>query len=1145
MTGRNAIVSGAVRSEDAELAEILDRYLVAVENGEAPDEERLLAEHPRVASRLRDCFESLRAIELGANQITSAGALARPRRLPRLDDFHIIREIGRGGMGVVYEAEQHSLQRRVALKILPLAAMLDPRHLQRFKNEALITAHLDHPHIVRIHNVGCERGTHYFAMQLIDGQSLADAVAELRRPQQSAPSPPDSQAPAADAATQSRVTTWADTAAPGKGLTERSLERAPDIRAVARIGRQAAEALQYAHENGVMHRDIKPSNLLVDARGDMWIADFGLARLQNSAELTLTGDMLGTLRYMSPEQAQGKNELIDHRTDIYSLGATLYELLTLRAAVEGESREEILHNLTFQTPKSPRSINAHIPGDLETILLKTLEHERDDRYRCAGELAEDLRRFLEDLPVLAKRPSLIDRTRKWARRKRGVVLALFVSLVVLLLGSLLSTGLIYREQTQTAEALEALKAEQEGKELALRDAKRATYQAKLSQAEAKLAAHHVGHRLESLAAIAEAMEVKDESSNLLRARNLAIASLGRTDLSLEKDWELESVLQNSLAFDRDCKRYAYTEQSTGDVVARSVGGAEAEVRIPTTLPTFVYGFTPDGRYLVLGDATPSAKFWHLERQEFTLSLPTETLFVAGDFSPDGRKLAYRPGSDPNIILIDIDTHEADEVPLSHPPSAFCFCSDGRRLVVAKRETQEVRTWDLQTRKWGESFGRQDGVVVGLACHPAGELLAGVVREEIIVWNWRDRTRRTVLSGHQDVAGCRFSHDGKLLVSLTWSDSTRLWDPWTGLELVSPPSALRPQWGRGGRIAFTANNRGQIWRVHPRAEMNTLVAANRNEHLKTYDVQSAVHPAGRIMASTAVGGVRLWDLATLREVAQLPIGWQWFAKFDAAGHLITNGGEGIHRWPVSATKIGPPVRIGAKETPFGHIALSQMGTTLAAVDESRPHVNVFKLALGESFRLKPIKTPTKVATSVDGKWVAATGGARSGVRIWNVRSRELTKHLHKSEFRAEPCFSPDGKWLVVAQERGLRFWSVETWTRAHAVEGIERPILSFSRGAAVTAALTKRGITLLDTGTGDELAYFESPYGVLTSCCFSPDMRLLVGTTQDDRFHVWDLGLIRSRLAELGLDWSDARIPTAPAAREAPDFEVELGGYWHP
>ncbi len=416
-------------AEDAELAQALDGYLAALEAGQAPSPERLLAEHPGIASRLRACLAGLQVIENAAGSFGGAGTGGATGKEPEcLGDFRIVREVGRGGMGIVYEAEQRSLGRRVALKVLPLAATLDERHLRRFKNEALAAAHLDHSNIVDVLGVGSERGVHYYAMRFIEGRTLADIIHDLRARRdrgKGTPADPDA------------ALTSAPTRATGSLSTWDSLRGPAFFRSAAELGAQVAEALDHAHQQGIIHRDIKPANLLLDKGGKPWVTDFGLAKMHSDVKLTQTGDLVGTLRYMSPEQALARRGVIDPRSDIYSLGATLYELLALEPLFAGQDRQELLRQIAFEEPRPPRRLNSTIPPELETIVLKAIEKEPQDRYATAQELAEDLRRYLEDRPILARRPSWRQVAIKWARRHKPVVWA---AAVVFLLTAMLGSG---------------------------------------------------------------------------------------------------------------------------------------------------------------------------------------------------------------------------------------------------------------------------------------------------------------------------------------------------------------------------------------------------------------------------------------------------------------------------------------------------------------------------------------------------------------------------------------------------------------------------------------------------------------------------------------------------------------------------------
>jgi serine/threonine protein kinase len=371
-----------------------------------------------------------------------------------------LREIGRGGMGVVYEAEQLSLGRRIALKVLPFALTLDPRQLQRFKNEARAAAQLHHSNIVPIYSVGCERGVHFYAMQFIEGQPLSAVIGELRQlaGREAVAGTPENQptGPYVPASAEPADSTVSTATGPRMaGTTLPSTSGPAFFQTVARFGLEAAEALDHAHQLGVVHRDIKPGNLLLDMNGHLWVTDFGLAQFQSDAALTMTGDLVGTLRYMSPEQALAKRGLVDHRTDIYSLGATLYELLTLEPAFDGRDRHELLRQIAFDEPRLPQRRNRAIPVDLETIVIKAMAKRVEERYATARELADDLQRFFEHKPIRARRPAPWERAVRWSRRHRPVVGAAVALLLLAAVGFAVSTVLIAREQTRTQAAYEA------------------------------------------------------------------------------------------------------------------------------------------------------------------------------------------------------------------------------------------------------------------------------------------------------------------------------------------------------------------------------------------------------------------------------------------------------------------------------------------------------------------------------------------------------------------------------------------------------------------------------------------------------------------------------------------------------------------
>ncbi len=420
---------------DDQLAEIVDAYLADLEAGRKPKEQDIIAAHPDLSGQLRDCLASLRFVQSTAREIPSPTTTTQespPSQLARLGEFRIVRELGRGGMGVVYEAEQMSLGRLIALKVLPFAALLDRRQLQRFKNEAHAAASLHHSHIVPVYSVGCEQGVYYYAMQLIVGCSLEQLLAEIRRERSSSR--------LADTDLSADIPPTGDRENLGDDSTHRAMhalvttrlsgDKTAYVRKIVQLGIQAAEALGYAHSNGVIHRDIKPANLLLDVDHHVWITDFGLALLETEASATLSGDLVGTLRYMSPEQASGHHTLLDQRTDVYSLGATLYELLALRPLISGDTREQLLKQILHEEPSGIRKVDGSIPADLETILLKAVQRDPADRYPTSRQLADDLQSFLDNKTISARRPSLVRRAAKWSRRHVAIIAAVAVTLLI-------------------------------------------------------------------------------------------------------------------------------------------------------------------------------------------------------------------------------------------------------------------------------------------------------------------------------------------------------------------------------------------------------------------------------------------------------------------------------------------------------------------------------------------------------------------------------------------------------------------------------------------------------------------------------------------------------------------------------------------
>jgi len=431
---------------------LADEFAQRCRSGDRPSVADYAARHPEFADRIEQLFPAVGLME----QLRREESVAREAAMRRsslspppehLGDFDILQEIGRGGMGIVYEAEQRSLSRRVALKVLPKHALLCDKELRRFQREAQTAARLHHTNIVTVFGVGEQEGLHYYVMPLVRGIGLDEVIAELRRLSDghvqdlgrvvqplvarkfgAGPLPPGRKAGASRQQYQ---------AAGGRWIS---------CRAAAEIGLQAADALAHAHEHGTLHRDIKPGNLLIEEDGAVSVADFGLARAIDPADRSRGDDVAGTVRYMAPEQFLGR---ADVRSDLYALGLTLYELLTLRSPPVDRGRAT--------EPIRPRKLRADIPRDLETILLKCLAPEPDHRYRSAAALAEDLRSFLEDRPIAARPACRVERLWRWRRRNPALAGVSALAAVLLVAVALTAVSGYMRTRTAYGEAKDALR----------------------------------------------------------------------------------------------------------------------------------------------------------------------------------------------------------------------------------------------------------------------------------------------------------------------------------------------------------------------------------------------------------------------------------------------------------------------------------------------------------------------------------------------------------------------------------------------------------------------------------------------------------------------------------------------------------------
>jgi eukaryotic-like serine/threonine-protein kinase len=1100
---------------EVEFGRIADEFAACLRRGEHPDVDDYVRRHPHIADLIREGLPLVEALSP-----SGTARIKRPAALPeRLGEYRVLRLIGRGGMAAVYEAEQPALGRRVALKVLAGSVAGDDSAVERFRREARAAALLHHSNIVPVFGVGRDGEANFFAMQLILGRSLQEIIRASSAPRTDNP------------AYLEQVL--------GKPGAESYW------RSAARIAMQVAEALAHAHERGVLHRDVKPSNVLIDDDGAAWLSDFGLAKVCGQGELTRTGELVGTLRYVPPESLTGE---ADARGDVYGLGLTLYELLTLRPAFAESDRGRLVWDIAHTQPPPPRLLEPRIPRDLETIVLKAIAKEPGRRYHTAAELAEDLRRFLAGEPVRARRVGLWERGVRWVKQRPAVAASLAVSaaaVVALIVGTL-----VYNARLGAA----------------LQDTQRQLAITHVSEAQARRNGGPVGRRFDSLESLKKAVRLfrglgELDEQRTLELRNEAIACLTVADLKPGKKWARDAGWSVPMAFDPTLQYYVVRSAADDDPEERDVRQGQLSVRRVADdreiapLPGFgvrcvAARFSPDSRYLAAHYDWLQRHIyvWDLARGEAVLKVPQGKYISFPSFSDDSRLVALsRP--DQSIQIYELPSGTKWKVlPPGPPVDGVHFHPDGRGLAVVCGNIVQLR--DVRDGKQLATF-RHPGGIRTLAWRGDGKVFAtGCVDHDIYLWDVSNPGQPLrILKGHSaPVFSLNFSRGGDLLLSTSWDSTTRFWDPMTGQQLLSNPGELYCQFGPDDQ------GLDYDWRVATGRECRTF---HGPKELKWV----AISPGGRLMASACADGVRLWDLAAAREgdkeLATLPLGLAARAHFDAKGEsLITDGSAGLQRWPIApdpetdGLRIGPPQPLGlSARAPLlfpgydPEIALSADGRTVA---HSPNCGQVLVIALENARRKLLVESPLlrHVALSPDGRWLATGNWWGRGAKVWDARTGKPACELDLGESEkgaAWTAFSPDGKWLVTGTFAEYCFWQVGSWEKKYALPradaGRPKGWSVFSPDAKMVALLhSVGGVRLVDPETGREFARLPaagSPY------CFTPDgSQLVTNAERDGDFQVWDLRVIRQQLAEMGLDWDLPPYPQ-PASTNGKPLRVKV------
>jgi WD40 repeat protein/serine/threonine protein kinase len=1068
--------SHAASVSEVRLAQALDAYLAALQAGTPPDKEEFLARYPELAEDLEACLASLEFIRRAAvkpSHPRPSGGSPLGADLPTriLGDFRILREIGRGGMGVVYEAEQQTLDRRVALKILPLAGALDPKQLQRFKNEARAAAHLHHPHIVPVHGVGCERSIHFYAMQYIEGQTVAEVIRELRQQAGKEERGPK---------TLMDGTTLEDRGPENisRSVTPRSSlldpAQAAFFRTVATLGVQAAEALEHAHQQGVIHRDIKPANLLLEWRAGgvnsptLWITDFGLARLQGDAGLTLSGDLLGTLPYMSPEQALGKGSLADPRTDLYSLGATLYELLALQPAYSGRDHQAVLRQIAEDEPIRPRALNYAVPADLETIVLKAMSKSADERYASAQELADDLRRYLEEKPIRARRPTLRQRAAKWTRRHKTVVRAVLLVALLAVAALAVSTSFIWQAKEDLNQANTELK------EAFERERQHAYYQ-RVALAEREWSANN----------LSRALQLLDECPGDLRG------------------WEWHYL--NGLLHGRSSP------------VLRHEAAA------------LCVAISPDGERVASGDQAGFINLWHARTGQLLQRIQAHaehTRHVA--FSPSGLRLASASW-DGTVKVWDLETGRA-VLALNGPHmhvDAVAFSPDGQLLAACGGNSQRgvVRLWDTATGQELRSWEGHAGEIWCLTFSPDGQQLAtgSWFDGEVKLWDPDTGQQTRNLSGPLHyVETLAFSADGRFLVAGGGTKRPQVVQAWEPVRFqVRAAGSATEQSPIDGQI--DGPTVAQVWDLtaeQPRDEAHPVLTLAG--HLNGAG-GVAFSPDSRRLATGGVDGiVKLWDLRTGQEAFTLRGHTNYIrsVRFSPDGQrLVTASHDGTVRlWdaaPLPADEISPEV-LTLRGYPGGvkGVAFCPLGQCLAAIG-SKGTVTVWDVGTWKELYTVDQHRGSTLAFSPDGRFLAS-GFPKKSVRVWDVTTGATNRILAgHTDGLTTIAFSPSGRQLASGSfDCTVRVWDVRTGREVQCLKGHNWVItgVAFSPdGLRVASAGADRTIRIWDVATGQEVQSLRRHHeDEVTGVAFSADGKLLVSGSADRTVRVWEANTLELR-----------------------------------